>query len=130
VRPTWRRPIRVGVAVGEAAIPVLLAAGVVGDPSSGAAARLAAGAGFGVAVVLMAGFTFAIVRAVRRGVQAPCRCFGASATPVGTRQVVRNGVVLATAAADLAGAAVALVAGVVAGALVVTFDELVDLFAA
>jgi methylamine utilization protein MauE len=83
----------------------------------------------------------AVVRALRRGLQAPCRCFGVSETPLAARHAVRNGVLLAVAVtglagvlvgpagpSSLAGAAVALLAEVVAGALVTVFDELVDLF--
>ncbi|GAA1556420.1 methylamine utilization protein MauE [Actinomadura kijaniata] len=110
----------------EAAVPVLLAV---------PATRIL---GFGVALVLLAAFTVAIAGALRRGRRAPCRCFGASAAPLGPRHLVRNGVLLAAAsagalapggAAPAAGLAVAAAAGLVAGLLIVSFDDLVDLFA-
>jgi hypothetical protein len=141
VRPGRRRPVAVAVAGAEAAVPVLLALALAGSPAAGATARAVAAAGFGLAALLLAGFTVAIARAVRRGVRAPCRCFGASATPLGAQHLVRNGLLLAGAAvglagvvagpagpADLAGAAVAVLAGSVAGALVTAFDDLLDLF--
>ncbi|WP_410050170.1 MauE/DoxX family redox-associated membrane protein, partial [Actinomadura sp. CNU-125] len=65
------------VVAGEAAVPVLLAV-----PGT-------APAGFAVAVLLLAGFTAAILGALRRGETAPCRCFGTSGARLGRGHVVR-----------------------------------------
>jgi hypothetical protein len=135
-----RRPLGLAVGLAEATIPVLLVAALAGDAAAGPTARAMAGAGFGLAAILLAGFTTAIARARRRGVRVPCRCFGASATPLGRQHLVRNGLLLAAVAAglagvtigpagpaDLGGAAVAALAGSVAGALVTVSHDLLDL---
>jgi hypothetical protein len=137
----WRRPVGVMVAAGEAAIPLLLGAAALAGPASAMAARSMAGAGFALATVLLAAFTVAIARALRRGVRPPCRCFGASSTPLGRSHLVRNSLLLAVTAtglagalagpiapSDSAGAAVAVLPGIVAGALVTAFDDIVALF--
>jgi len=54
------------------------------------------------AAALLAAFTVALVRAVRRKVRTPCHCFGADAAPVEWRHVVRNAVLLAAVALDAA----------------------------
>jgi len=75
---------------------------------------------------------------VRRGNTAPCRCFGASSTPLGPRHLVRNALLLAVAAAGLAGVLtpgalelpgtlVAGAAGLVVGAMITVFDDIADL---
>ncbi|MGK5556157.1 MauE/DoxX family redox-associated membrane protein [Actinomadura kijaniata] len=119
-------PLAHSVIVLEAAVPVLLAV---------PATRTL---GFGVALVLLTAFTVAIAGALRRGRRAPCRCFGASAAPLGPRHLARNGVLLTAAATgavtpgdatSTAGLAVAAAAGLVTGLLIVSFDDLVDLFA-
>ncbi|WP_161627929.1 MauE/DoxX family redox-associated membrane protein [Microbispora catharanthi] len=56
-------------------------------------------AGFCVALGLLVAFTVAIVVAMRRGRRVPCRCFGASAVPVGPGHLARNAVLIAAAAA-------------------------------
>jgi len=100
--------------------------------------RGAGAAGFAVAAGLLAVFTGAIVLSLRRGNVAPCRCFGASSTPLGARHVVRNvvlislallgfGAALAPGPADLAGLLVAGAAGVVAGVTVTAFDDIAAL---
>ncbi|HSK96638.1 MAG TPA: MauE/DoxX family redox-associated membrane protein [Euzebyales bacterium] len=125
--------VAVAVAAGEAAAVLLLAA-----PATIPAALAVVG-------VLLAAFTVAIVATLRRGVQAPCRCFGAASLPLGRRHVLRNAMLLAvagltasalsapsasaSASAHPAGLAVAVAAGLVGGALLVFFDELVELFA-
>lgn len=147
LRPAGLRPAGLAVALTEAAIPVLLiapvaAAALEGAPGS-AAANFATGAGFALAGGLLVAFTVAILLAMRRGVQAPCRCFGASATPLGVRHVVRNGFILVvttigvagvlvewTGATHPGGAVIAALTGLVAGVLITTFDDLVDLFVA
>lgn len=62
-------------------------------------------AGLVAAAALLGCFTIELMRAVRRGSAVPCRCFGASTTPVGVHHVVRNVVLigLAVAAAGFAG---------------------------
>lgn len=124
----WARQAALLVVVAETAI--VLALPVV--PVVG----LAAGA------ALLGAFSVAIVGAVRRGVSAPCRCFGASARPLGVAQAVRNallalfavgGAAAASAVPDpLAGAHPAGVALAGFGALVlavltISFDDVADL---
>jgi hypothetical protein len=46
--------------------------------------------GLTLAALLLTVFAAGIYAALRRGVRAPCRCFGASTTPLGWSQVVRN----------------------------------------
>ncbi|MFC4947013.1 MauE/DoxX family redox-associated membrane protein [Pseudonocardia sp. GCM10023141] len=97
-------------------------------------------AGFVGAGALLCGFTVALVRALRRGAGVPCRCFGASTTPIGIPHVVRNVALVAVAALGfVVGAAVdpapyepaglALCALAVAGCLLVTtrLDDLLYL---
>lgn len=125
----WRRPVAVGVVVAEAAVPVLLAVPAWTQ------------VGFGWAVLVLAAFTTAIVRSLRRGIRAPCHCFGPSARPLGSGHVTRNvalglaGLVGAVAtpsaaptgptpAAVLAAAALGLALAVP----VLWLDDLVDLF--
>jgi hypothetical protein len=79
---------------------------------------------------------------LRRGVQAPCACFGAAAGRNLTGvHLVRNGVLLAVVTAGLVGtqaglgqsgpaqAAVAAVAGAAAGLILTRVDDLAELFA-
>ena len=117
------------VVCAEVAVVLLLAAPV---PTSGVA-------GFSLAAVLLTGFGAAIAVSVRRGQRTPCRCFGKSTVPLGTRHVVRNLLLVLAAvlgvAASLAGGAaqsgqlvVAAVAGLVTGVLVTLLDDLVLLF--
>jgi ABC-type microcin C transport system permease subunit YejB len=112
----------------EALVVVLLAIPVRG----------AGTAGFAVAAGLLAVFTGAIVSSLRRGNVAPCRCFGASSTPLGRRHVLRNAALIAVAllgfvaalvpgTAGISGLLVAGAAGVVAGVTVTAFDDIVAL---
>jgi hypothetical protein len=72
-----------------AALEALLAAGLVVVPGWAGVAALA----------LLAGFTTYLVRAVRRGVEAPCNCFGSrGAQPVSSVEIVRNASLLLAAA--------------------------------
>ncbi len=98
-------------------------------------------AGLGVGAALLIVFTMAISSVLRRGTSASCRCFGASAQPLGRRHLVRNAILLSIAAAGVAGAppttalgaagwnpAALLVSGFVAvvlAALVISYDDLV-----
>jgi hypothetical protein len=98
-------------------------------------------AGFGVAAMLLVVFSAVLVGAIRRGVTVGCRCFGSTARPVGAIQVLRNMLALVVATLGLVtlvvsrgaagapeGIAVGVVAGLVVGVLLVSLDELVDLF--
>lgn len=129
---TWRAGLvaRV-VVVGEVVICLLLAVPI----------RVANVAGLLLASGLLVAFSLGIVVSVRRGIHAPCRCFGASTTPLGTRHVVRN-IGLAAAAAvgavSVVGAAgpvhtegviVAAVAGLALGGVVIVLDDIIELFA-
>lgn len=91
------------------------------------------------AAALLVAFTIAIVLMLRRGERAPCHCFGAHEAPLGPAHLVRNLILLALAVTgSLAqgsgyaapGVALAALAGALAAALAVRFDDLVDLFRA
>ncbi|MEU4657546.1 MauE/DoxX family redox-associated membrane protein [Streptomyces sp. NPDC023723] len=127
--PALLRPVAHTVIAAEAAVCVLLAL----------PARKATTAGLLVAAVLLTAFTAGIAAAVRRGATAPCRCFGASTTPVGVGHIVRNSVLCAVAvtgalAGPAAGAAgpgglvVAAIGGTVVGAVVTQLDHVLALF--
>ncbi|MCP2322047.1 hypothetical protein HDA40_000554 [Hamadaea flava] len=101
--------------------------------------RLFAVAGFVIAIGLLGSFTAAIASAIRRGKNAPCRCFGASVTPLGWSHVGRNSGLMVLAAVgltaalrggpiDIAPAVVAAATGVVVGLLVTRLDDLLALF--
>lgn len=132
-----RRPAATATLAAEVVLTVLLLISVVAAFTT-ALAPVAVIAYAGAAALLLA-FTVAIVLTLRRGSRKPCRCFGAKATPLGPAHVVRNVLLLAVALAGLvaltgnsevapAGAALAGVAGLVAGLLVTRFDDLTDLF--
>lgn len=135
-RPDRARPVAMVVAGAEVAI-------VLGFVTAAlAASRTLAGLAAAGAALLLAAFTGAVARAVRRGAAVPCRCFGASKTPLGRRHLVRNAVLLVAAGLGLAGAlaaggapvhpgglAVAAGAGVLVAILAVATDEIADLFA-
>ncbi|MEU5866925.1 MULTISPECIES: MauE/DoxX family redox-associated membrane protein [unclassified Nonomuraea] len=126
---TWRSPaVPFAVAAGEAAVIVLTAV-----PLGWAGA-----AGFTLAAVLLGGFTVATLLVMRRGAAVPCRCFGASETPLGVPHVVRNLVLVslavlglvATAGSGAADVGIAVLAGLLGAALGVLFtrwDDLVSL---
>ena len=121
------RPVGAAVVAGEVA-----AVGLLVTPWTRAA-------GFAVAAGLLAVLCVGVARVLRRGGRAPCRCFGASDTPVGRSHLVRNAVLLAVAAAGLlpttggdpAPLAVALVAvaGLVIVLIVRHLDDLVEVIA-
>ncbi|MFI5912132.1 MauE/DoxX family redox-associated membrane protein [Dactylosporangium sp. NPDC051541] len=105
--------------------------------------RWAAVAGFVLAAGLLAVFAAAIAISLRGGNRAPCRCFGASATPLGRGHIVRNLILIVIALTGLAaaaavgagagaiaipGAVVAGAAGLVAGIVVTAYDDIVTLF--
>ncbi|MGP3956892.1 MauE/DoxX family redox-associated membrane protein [Nonomuraea sp. 3N208] len=95
--------------------------------------------GLMLAGTVLAGFCAGIIRAMRSGSTTPCRCFGATGTPLGRRHLVRNTGLLALVAAGLvpghtsphpAGIALSVLVGAVLAAIVIFFDDLADLFAA
>ena len=100
----------------------------------------AAGAfGFALAACLLLAFTIAIGLALLRGNRVPCRCFGASSTPLGLPHVTRNlvlicvatlGLIGASAAGtlDVAYAALAGASGLIVGILVTALEDVVALF--
>ncbi|MFH0518505.1 MauE/DoxX family redox-associated membrane protein [Streptomyces sp. M41] len=123
---------------GTAALAVVCAEGVVclllvvPVPTAGVV-------GFGCAALMLVVFALVIARAVVAGARTPCRCFGGSTVPLGVRHIVRNVALAGCAAAGTAaaqttgsvhpaGSAVAAVAGLLAGGLVVALDSIVDLF--
>jgi hypothetical protein len=97
--------------------------------------------GCALALVLTAVFTNAILRSIRSGNQVACRCFGRSSTPLGGRHLVRNGLLLLMSLLGLvgslsgssavwSGALVSATAGVFAGLVVSSFDDIAELLAA
>jgi hypothetical protein len=97
---------------------------------------------FGAATATLLAFTGALAAAIHRGVTTPCRCFGASSTPPGRSQLIRNAALICAAVAgaiasrgsanglgvEPAGAAVAIGAGAIGAALAVAADDIAILF--
>jgi hypothetical protein len=121
-------PAAMATAATEAAVIVLAALPL----------RWAGSAAFVLATGLLGCLTIAIVLVIRRGAAVPCRCFGASETPVGAPHVVRNLILVAAALLGLAGSlvngsfdpgfsAVAGVFGAFLGLLMARWDDLVSL---
>ncbi|MEU4834045.1 MauE/DoxX family redox-associated membrane protein [Streptosporangium sp. NPDC023615] len=121
----------------EAAIVVLLAV----PPTVPAVAPPTLPAGFALAAVTLAGFGYALARALRQGRTAPCRCFGASSAPVGRRHVIRNLVLIAAAATaavaalggapqavETPGVVITALAALVCVVLVTRLDDIAELF--
>lgn len=90
-----------------------------------------------LAVFLLVAFAIVVALTRRRGVSATCRCFGASTAPFGRRHIVRNGVLAAAALVaafgtqtaargSTGGTAVAMLAGLLVGVVVVTLDDILD----
>lgn len=97
-------------------------------------------AGCATGAVLSITFSAAIAVSLRRGHRAPCRCFGRSVTPLGSRHLVRNAIVVAVSvlgaaassgggALDVAGAVVAAGAGLFLGLAIAAYDEIAELVA-
>jgi len=94
--------------------------------------------GLALAAVVLAVFTTGTWLAVARGTDAPCQCFGVSASPLGRQHVVRDALLGAVAVAGAAaagpggarpgGALLSLGAGLVAAMFAVFFDDLATLF--
>jgi hypothetical protein len=124
------------VAVSAAAAAALTVAG-----ASGAAPVTVAA--LALAVVLTGVLAAGVAVIVRRGTRARCACFGSAAErTLGRPQLARNLVLLAALVVGLigaavigpgqpaaAGAVVAVLAGAVAGALLIRSDDLIALFA-
>lgn len=100
--------------------------------------RWAGSAAFVLAAGLLGCLTVAVTKVVRRGAPVPCRCFGASETPLGVPHVVRNVILVVTALLGLAGslvngpfdlglALVVAVFGAALGLLMTRWDDLVSL---
>ncbi|MEV0581437.1 MauE/DoxX family redox-associated membrane protein [Nonomuraea sp. NPDC050310] len=97
--------------------------------------------GFALVVLMLVAFTGAVALSLRRGIRTPCRCFGASTTPLGRVHLVRNTLLGAVAltgwgaaspqagTTTVAGAAVAVLAGVAGAVVLIALDDLVVLFA-
>lgn len=128
VPPRWRAPLAGVVVALELAVPVALA-----TPAAAVALLLAAG--------LLVAFSAVVWTALRRRTTARCRCFGPSSAPLGPVHLVRNGLLLAVAAAgaallltgppgpvDPGGLVVAGATGVVLAAVLIRFDDLVSVF--
>jgi hypothetical protein len=97
--------------------------------------------GFAAGIGLLAVFSAAIVRSLRRGQRAPCRCFGASNSPLGTQHVARNAALAAfcllgiaaglsngAASLELGPACVVAFAALIGVALTARLDDLIGLF--
>jgi uncharacterized membrane protein YphA (DoxX/SURF4 family) len=119
-------PVAVLVVALEVAVPLLLIPNAT-VPS-----------GLALSALLLAGFGAAIAVTLRRGTGAACPCFGPASRPFGRRHLLRNGLLVVLALAGLlagggtppvAGAALSAVAGLLIGVLVITFDDLSELFA-
>jgi hypothetical protein len=90
--PRWSAALAATTAAAEVA--VVAALGVPATTTAGFAAAA------GLLVILSAG----IIWSLARGVSAPCRCFGASQTPISGAHVGRNVLLLLAALAGVAGA--------------------------
>lgn len=102
--------------------------------------RLLPAAGLGLAALLLTVFTAVIAVTVRRGGRTPCRCFGASATPLGPRHLVRNTALAALAVIGalwtvgpgnpptVSRSVVPAVLGLLLGGMVTVLDDLIALF--
>jgi hypothetical protein len=96
------------------------------------------GSGLALAAAVLAILTAGTGLAVARGADAPCQCFGVSASPLGRRHVVRDALLCAVAAvgsaaagsggAHPAGAALSLGTGLVVSLFIVFLDDLAALF--
>jgi Methylamine utilisation protein MauE len=119
---------------------IVVEAGAVGLLLLPVAAGWSVRAGFVLILGLLGIFTVIVALAVRRRVRVPCGCFGASSTPAGPGQLLRNGVLAAVAVIGLAGAVfatpaslnsgsvVAAAVGLAAAVVVIRFSDLKTLF--
>ncbi|MEU5266142.1 MauE/DoxX family redox-associated membrane protein [Amycolatopsis sp. NPDC021455] len=134
----FARSVPVLVPMPVAWVPGVSVAVVVTELASAVLVLVTAVAGFVLATGLLLAFTAAIAASLRRGLRTPCRCFGATETPVGPRHLVRNAVLICFAVLGalapehlppVAGAAVAFAAGVVVAVLVIAVDDIAVVFA-
>lgn len=102
---TRGRPVVAAVICAEAAVVVLIAL-----PGT---ARL----GLAAAAALLAAFAVAIGVGLRRGVGAPCPCFGTTGAPLGAAHLVRNALLTAIALTGALAAQTTAPTGAAAGAL-------------
>ncbi len=118
-------PVATAVPIAEAATVVLL----VVLPTATIGCVLALG--------LLAAFTTAIGFVLSRGTRAACLCFGTTERPYRPRHLVRNvllaaaavaGAVLSDQPTDAPAALIAIATGAVTALVLVTLDELLDLF--
>lgn len=126
IRADRALPVAIAVTAAEAVAVVLLVVPPTRD------------AGFAAAVALLVVLTSGVAVVLARGGAEPCRCFGASSTPLSGRHLVRNLLLAAVALAGLIGpddrhpspwSIAVLLAGGLAGLLVTLLDDLVALFA-
>ncbi|MEO3747708.1 MauE/DoxX family redox-associated membrane protein [Plantactinospora sp. B5E13] len=100
--------------------------------------RTAGVLGFALAACLLGAFTVMIGLAVSSGNRAPCRCFGASRTPLGVPHMVRNLTLVCVAALGITGlstggalepspALLAGITGLVLGILTTAAEDIVAL---
>jgi hypothetical protein len=98
--------------------------------------------GLGLGVALMSMYAVVVGSVMRKGVRAPCGCFGSSdERPLGYPQLVRNLLLVGIGALGLltsadppanlhtAGVAIVVAAAVLLAMVVVRLDDIVDLFA-
>lgn len=139
VAPAPARRFALLAMAAEAVIVVLLAV----PPTPPAAVPPTLPAGFALSAVTLGGFGYALVRALKQGRTAPCRCFGASSAPVGRRHVIRNLVLIAAAvtaavatldgaphAVETPGVVITALAALVCVVLVTRLDDIAELFRA
>lgn len=106
-----------------------------------------AGPTLGMVSLVLAGLllmvlTTGVALAMHRGIEATCTCFGATEQPLRRRHLVRNGLLAGVAiaglvvwaltgeeAAEMGGAMVAVVGGVIVALILIRLDDLVELFA-
>ncbi|TDU83987.1 methylamine utilization protein MauE [Kribbella voronezhensis] len=143
---TFRRSVRTLGLVPDRYAGVA-AAGIVAIESGCAlAVPLSAVVGLIGCLCLLTIFCVGILVLLMRGVTASCACFGATGAPLGRKHLTRNGLLAAIAltglvptanaagagagAGDLqpAGVLTAVFAGLIGAALLVAFDDLVELF--
>ncbi len=117
----------------------VVAAGVIAiETGCALAVPLSALIGLIGCLAVLTFFCLGIAVLLVRGVSASCACFGATGSPLGRKHLVRNGLLagialcglLAGAPSDLhpGGVLDAVFAGLIGAALLVAFDDLVELF--
>lgn len=141
--PPSRRPqITAALAVTEAVTAAGLVTAATLMYAAGPGAVQTAQAALAAAVLLTAALSAGVAVVIRRGVVAPCACFGAaSAQPLGTSHLIRNLTLLVVLLAGLAGtlfatpstqpsaAAVGAFAGTVIALLLARWEDLASLLA-